>query len=552
MDLGVRAQESSLSGVFGPGEQLCMPPYQRSYSWERREALDLFSDLLEASQNNLPHFVGAIVLVGGKEDGVVEIVDGQQRLTTLTILLAVLRDFEEDKDLKQELQALLADEARPMLGEGARWRLTLNHMDGPFFRATIQSPGGTLKLENEPGESESQSRMVRNAAAFVEEVEKLDDKSRRTLAHTVCNGCAMVKVLVKDRDSGFRVFRVLNTRGKAPNQHDIVKTELFERANFNVVKAEKFAEQWQEHEAILTGSGFDDLLRQIRSIHDKGAKGELLAAFRKGPLSKIAPEKFLSETLPNYVEAYRKITTAELGDTPNAKAVSMYLNRLRVLEASTWRAPAIKFLATRGVEDPGAPEFFKMLERLGYKIQLIIPDREQRNRRYRKIIDAVHSDKSLYGRGSPFLVSKDESRRMRERLLGRFATFGQRRSMALRLNAALEGGVTLAPDADATVEHVLPRNIQEGSYWLTTWPDPQKRRELCDTLGNFVLLTHKVNQKADRLDYRAKKEVYFSSGGGADFALTRDLKDQDAWTADVVRRRTERLADILAEEWELP
>ena len=68
------------------------------------------------------------------------------------------------------------------------------------------------------------------------------------------------------------------------------------------------------------------------------------------------------------------------------------------------------------------------------------------------------------------------------------------------------------------MEHVLPRNIQEDSHWLTVWPDPAKRREQCDTLGNFVLLTHKVNQKADRLDYRAKKEVYFNGGGGLDFA----------------------------------
>jgi hypothetical protein len=552
MDLGVRAQESSLSGVFGPGERLCMPPYQRSYSWEKREALDLLSDLLSASDNGTPHFVGAIVLVASREDGIVEIVDGQQRLTTLTILLAVLRDLETDKDLKAELQSLLADEARPMLGEAATWRLTLNHMDGPFFRATIQSPNGTLELQNEPGESESQQRMVQNAAAFVKEIQKLTDKRRRALANTVCNGCAIVRVIVQDRDSGFRVFRVLNTRGKEPNAHDIIKTELFERAKFNVVEAEKFAEQWQEHEAFLGGNAFDDLLRQIRAMYDKSPKGELVAGFRKAVLTKIPPREFLTNILPSYVTAYGRITTGEVGDTPQAKEISKHLNRLRALEAHGWRAPAIKFMATRGPEDPSAPEFFKMLERLGYKIQLIVSDRDQRNKRYRKVIDACDNDKALFGRSSSFTVTKDEGRKMRERLLGRFATFGQRRSMALRLNAALEGGVTLPPETDATVEHVLPRNIQEGSYWLTTWPDPQKRRELCDALGNFVLLTHKVNQKADRLDFRAKKDVYFSDAGGSDFALTRDLKDQDVWTADVVRRRTERLAEILAEEWELP
>ena len=86
---------------------------------------------------------------------------------------------------------------------------------------------------------------------------------------------------------------------------------------------------------------------------------------------------------------------------------------------------------------------------------------------------------------------------------------------------------------------------------MILWTDPAKRSEQCDHPVNFVLLTNKVNQKADRLDYRAKKEVYFNGGGGQDFALTRDLVDQEAWTSEVVRKRTERLAEILMMEWSL-
>ena len=97
MHLGVRAQESSLSDVFAPGERLRMPPYQRSYSWGETEALDLLGDLQEATDAQIPHFIGAVVFVHGEERGVLEIVDGQQRLTTLTILLCVLRDIEPDR-----------------------------------------------------------------------------------------------------------------------------------------------------------------------------------------------------------------------------------------------------------------------------------------------------------------------------------------------------------------------------------------------------------------------------------------------------------------------
>lgn len=551
MDLGVRAQESSLSSIFAPSAQLSMPPYQRSYSWGQREALELLTDLVDSAETKTPHFVGAIVLNKGAREGVLEIVDGQQRLTTLTILLAVLRDLEKDKSRSDALHALIADEPRPLLGEAANWRLTLNHMDGPFFRHAIQTPGATLSLNSDPGETESQRRMIQNAKALQGKVRELTEKQRRELSDVVMNGCALVRVVVSDKDQGFKVFRVLNTRGKEPDAHDIIKTELFQRSKFDTKEASYYAERWAEHEAVLGGAAFDDLLRQIRAIYDKSSKGELISAFLKNVIPKISARKFLDEVLPRYVEAYHLITTARTQEGQHAKLISDKLNQMRALDQASWRAPALKFLVERGVDDPRAPEFFTKLERLAYVIMLVVTDRDQRNKRFAKVSDNIGNDRALYGRNSPFNISKDEARRVHERMLGRFATFGQRRAMSLRLNACLDGGFTIAPESDATVEHVLPRNIQEDSHWMITWPDPAKRREQCDTLGNFVLLTNKVNQKADRHDYRAKKEVYFNGGGGDAFALTRDLVDQEAWTSEVVRKRTEHLAEILMREWEL-
>ncbi|KCZ47393.1 DUF262 domain-containing protein [Hyphomonas pacifica] len=551
MDLGVRAQESSLRNIFGPSDQLCMPPYQRSYSWGEREAGELLNDLLDAADSKTPHFVGAVVLNKSAEEGILEIVDGQQRLTTLTILLAVLRDLEEDKARSADIHSLIANEARPLLGEPASWRLTLNHMDGPFFRHAIQTPGATLTIESEPGESESQQRMVQNAKVFLKRLRALSKDKRHELSEVVMNGCALVRVVVADKEQGFTVFRVLNTRGKEPDAHDIIKTELFQRAKFDVKDAAFYSERWSEHEAILGGAAFDDLLRQIRAIYDKSSKGELISAFLKNVISKVSPRKFLDDVLPRYVEAYQLVTTAKLPNGEHADHISDKLNQMRALDQASWRAPALKFLVERGVDDPDALDFFNKLERLAYVIMLILPDRDQRNKRFNKVSENIINKRVLNGRNSPFIINNDEARRAFERLHGRFATFGQRRAMALRLNAALDGGFTIPPESDATVEHVLPRNVHEDSHWMITWPDPAKRREQCDTLGNFVLLTNKVNQRADRLDYRAKKEVYFNGGGGEAFALTRDLIDQDAWTSEVVRKRTERLAEILMQEWGL-
>jgi hypothetical protein len=287
-------------------------------------------------------------------------------------------------------------------------------------------------------------------------------------------------------------------------------------------------------------------------IHDRSPKGDLFAGFQKAVLNKIDPRKFLDEMLPGYVEAFRVAETGRDETGLGApQGVLDSINQLRALEHKTWRAPAIQFIVERGFADPRAAEFFASLERTSYISQVMVQEREARNKKLARITDAIRNDRVLFSKTGPFMVTRDEARKLRDRLTTRFGTYGQRRAIALRLNAAIEGGRTIPPESDATVEHVLPRNPPEDSHWMITWPDPVKRREQCDTIGNFVLLTNKVNQLADRLDYRAKKEIYFNGGGGQEFALTRDLMEQDAWTSDVVRRRTEKLADIMMAAWGL-
>lgn len=548
MPLGVKSETMNVATMFGPRRRLCLPPYQRSYSWNEREAMALLSDFGDAVENGTPHFIGAIVIVA--EPGMpIEIVDGQQRLTTLTILLSVLRDLETDPARADALHQLIASRGEPE--QDAGFRLTLNHLDGDFFRATIQRRAAAGQVNEEPHESKSQQRMAEVAAGYVRELSKMNARERAMLIDTIVTQCVMVVVTVGDRDMGYQVFRVLNDRGKAPNAHDIIKTDIFERADLTLKEANDYGARWAEYEAKIGGAAFDDLLRQIRVLYDKSSKGDLIAGLRKNVIPRVTARGFLDEILPRHVQAYSEITTGRVEFGPLSAPIAAYVNRMRALDHQSWRAPALKYLVNYRAPTNAAVEFFRQLERLGYMLQLVVPKKDQRDKRYRRVVEALDSPQTILTEGSPLFITRDEARKMRERLMGRFATFGQRRAMALRMNAALEGGRTLPPEADATVEHVLPRNPDDDSHWHKVWPDPAKRRELCDTLGNFILLPHTQNQLADRLDYRAKKKVYFNGSGGAHFALTRDLEMQEAWTPDVVRQRTERLADILLRDWGL-
>ncbi|MEO1028202.1 MAG: DUF262 domain-containing protein [Pseudomonadota bacterium] len=572
MPLGVKAREISVGDLFAPGRHMAMPLYQRSYSWGEDEALELLSDLLDAFNSELGYFLGAVVFVQSPNGGPEEIVDGQQRLTTLTMMFACLRDLEPDKQRSEQIHNLIADHLEPDDAKSQKmsWRLSLNHPDESFFRQTVQIPGATRTPHDEET-SGSQGRIVASTSVLLKKLRPMSDNERRDFVDWLVSSVAFVRVVVADRTEGYKVFRVLNTRGKKPSTHDIIKSDLFEKAGFSLEEADVQSRLWTDHEARLGGQTFDDLLRQIRVIYDRTQKGDVLTGFRKAIIARLDIGNFLTETLPLYVQAQSEIRIGKVVLDEHADIVNDRFNRMRALDHKTWLAPALKFLVTHRMTggkcgDPLA--FFINLERLAYAMQILGVERVPRNRRYRKLMDAIDNGKWTYPgdmikfdggisftnfmNNSPFLLSRDECRKIRQNLKHRTTTFSKRRALALRLNACIDGGRTVAPEEDATVEHVFPRKPEAESRWMTRWPNPRDRQDLPDTIGNFTLLPHALNQLADRLDFDEKKELYDNHGEGADFALTEDIILEDLWTPDTVKRRTERLIDILCNDWGIP
>ena len=528
-----------------------MPPYQRSYSWDVEEAEALLTDLIAVSESEETHFIGAIVLVQ-EESGRYLIVDGQQRLTTLTILLCVLRDLEQDPDHIRRLQDLIVEPSETEHVKSApRWRVSLNHLDGPYFRSAVQVEGATLQDDIEPNDGDSQARMARNLALFNKSIRNMSPETRRKLAEAALTKLILVKVVVEDWDGGYNVFRVLNTRGKAPNSHDIIKTDLLENAHLDRHEASQFARQWSEHEAQLGGSGFDDLLAQIRTLYGrKNKKGA--TEFRKTVIGRQSGDvrTFLERDLPAYVNAYVAISRGQADFGPLTSEINIVLNHLRLLDHHLWRASALKFLVSFDGSPELALQVFKNLERLAYACMLVITEPRPRQKRYQRVAEAAHSPSTLLAANGPLALSKDERRRISERLVSRFGAFAQRRAIALRLNAEIQGGRALSPNDGATVEHILPRMIGENSPWNTAWPNSGIHRELVNTIGNFALLSQQANQQADNLGFQEKKELYFSNGS-PEFALTQDIGEYINWTPDTVRTRTGHLTDILIEAWQL-
>lgn len=544
--LKIGSKATTVSELLAPDRFYRIPPYQRSYSWLNRDALLLLNDLQEAVAQERSHFLGAIVTIVTETPGLLELADGQQRLTTLTLILALLRDSETLQARQSLLQTAISE-----ADKSGSWRITPNHVDAPFLRQLLR-PKTVLARELPEPVTESHELLRSNYMALEQEISCIGTDVQRKLQDLILFNCPIIEVSVANRDEGYKVFQVLNARGRQPNGHDILKTELFERARLTGEEADRLARIWSNHEARLGARDFDDLLRQIRLLFDPNPKGDLVSGFCASVLSKIEPKKFLEAELPKYVDAYVELKTGRISFTQPRPEVDGNLNRLRALEHNGWRAPALKFLVAHDRDADTAREFFCDLERLGYAMQLVVSDREARPKRYRKVCEDIDSDRQLFARDGALALSVEERQKLAQRLTGRFGSVSQRRALCMKINALLDGGESLTPDEDATVEHILPRSVSEDSEWARYWPDLTERRELADTLGNFCLLSRQNNQKADRLSFREKRDRFFlTADGNADFAITREAAQYHEWTPDVVRARTHKLVGLLITDWKL-
>ena len=138
MPAKIEAQEQNLIKTFSDDYVFAIPLYQRPYAWTTEQVDELLDDLIDAMDRDSedPYFLGSVVLI--KNDGVAksEVVDGQQRLTTLTMLFCVLRDISEDSKTAQELNKRVWEIGDSLSDTKDRVRLSLRDRDLEFLPAT--------------------------------------------------------------------------------------------------------------------------------------------------------------------------------------------------------------------------------------------------------------------------------------------------------------------------------------------------------------------------------------------------------------------------------
>ncbi len=308
----ISAHEKKLPEILGDAYIHHIPAYQRPYAWEQEQAEQLLDDLLEAATDapEEPYFLGSIVVIKAKNERSTEVVDGQQRLTTLTILCAVLRDTAILKDEIEALSPMVYIQPNTVKKQTEAIRVLTHAQDQAFFRKAIQMPEATVDPAPPKPTRMAQENMLRNAAALRSRVEKLTPEQRGKLVSFLYTQASLVMVETESRASALRIFRVLNDRGMDLSNADIIKADLLDRFTTDPATQNRLALQWAAIEDGIGRDEFESLLDALRFRHDPGKKSKTLNESFKERLGKApAPEvvAFLETELPKGREAFAAI-----------------------------------------------------------------------------------------------------------------------------------------------------------------------------------------------------------------------------------------------------
>ena len=549
----LEAKERTLGAIFGDDYRFVIPQYQRPYSWTEEQTSELLDDVLGAMKRKDPaYFLGSIVLIK-RPDGVdAEVVDGQQRLTTLTILLCVLRNLSRSEVWKADLEKRLLAKGDVIRDIGDQPRLSVRKADRDFFSQTFLERDSVRCTSTVSRElTERRQRMLDNARCLTSIVEREDETTRQDLVKYLDNQCYVAVVSASDRESAYRIFAVLNDRGL-----DLSPTDILKAAVIGALPEERhsqYTQQWENLEDELGRDGFRDLFSHIRMIYMRTKQhGTLNAEFTEHVLSTTTPLKFMEDVLEPYADTYGAISRTEYSATDRAGKVNRYLKHLLGLDNSDWIPPAMLFIRKKSSDSGAVLDFLRDLERLAYGLFVRRDNVNARINRYRDLISCIERGGDLYEEDSPLQLTREEQQDIRVRLDGNIYSLTYvRKPLLLRLNAMLTSGVAEYQHSVTTVEHVLPQTPDEESEWFKIFPDDEIRVSWCHKIANLVLLSRRKNSQASNYDFGKKKEKYFRTGRMDPFALTVTVLDEPEWTEGVLRRRQERLLGLMCQEWRL-
>jgi uncharacterized protein with ParB-like and HNH nuclease domain/predicted transport protein len=556
----MKANEAKLLALLDKSPQFIIPIYQRSYSWTEKECLQLWKDIMRTgcSDTVSAHFVGSIVYIE-EGRGTISIkspllvIDGQQRLTTVMLLLeALARSLGE----REPLDGFSAKKLRNYYlvnqnedGE-RRYKLILSQTDKASLMALV---------DQRPKPKEYSIRVEANFEFFKDRVAESRDN-----LEALCKGLAKLVIvdisLNRDHDNPQLIFESLNSTGRELSQADLIR-------NFILMGLEPqqqtrlYEQYWRPMEVDFGQEGysthFDSFMRHYLTVRTGEIPNmrEVYEAFKKYARSpKVTGVESLVADIRSFAGYYCAMA---LGAQPDSdlKAVFHNIRELKVDVAFPLLLELYHDYTQQVLAKSELLQASRLVESYVFRRAVCGIPTNSMNKTFATFGRELKKDRYLESIQANFLLlpsyrrfpTDDEFKR--ELQLKDLYNFRSRSYWLRRLEN--HGRKEWVPVAEYTIEHIMPQNKDLSAQWKAELgPDWERiQQTYLHTLGNLTLTGYNP-EYSDRtfLDKRNMKGGFRESP----LRLNQGLCEVDHWNEETIRQRGERLAAQAVNVWPEP
>jgi hypothetical protein len=553
-----------------------IPAYQRFYSWKAKQRDDLFSDIRTLARNSEDqhHFMATVVCyrtgetksLGTAEYRIYDVVDGQQRLSTLILILKCIESaLPADSEDKRELAKLLVKR------DGQLILLQTNNLNAHIFNRFIREGAPPAGADIRTVSDRNLSEAIGECRDFVEEWSKGTDLAR--LIGLVLHRLGFVVYDTEDKRAVYTLFEVLNSRGLDVDWLDKTKSVLMGKAfelgvSQAVAEAEIGALQniWAQiyEELAKEDVSGEEVLRITATLYYGPGQGkprpnwESLELLRKHSTSSSAPSQ-ISERL---LAVAQKLTGLYGNEQLNA-----------VTEILHARLLAVALMSAQGVTEAERKKLIDQWERVTFRIfglyakdsrtkvgdhvrlayQIVTNDINTRT--YNEIMAELHKLGGEYHIEAAIkegLQGEDCYNRSPE--LCRYVLWNYEEYLANSLGGSStvdehERSAIWTKRASDSVEHIFPQNPSSEAYWRGKMRDPQGVEQAPEDnvgrIGNLLLVPTPLNSEAKNFSFDKKKKIYQRHH----LRMIEEVCQETDWSLRQIEEREEKILGWARTRW---
>ena len=541
--------------LMGNGLHYEVPKYQRDYSWDKEQWSDLWYDLMQMIEEKDSHYMGYLVLQTA-DDKNYQIIDGQQRLTTLCVLILAVVDTllklpGTDKE-KEDNEKRAANIRSTYIGNMDMLTLTsvnklvLNRNNDHFYRTYLS----TLQEMPKRGLKASE-KLLKSAFETFKAYLGAQYKTAEELVifvDNLVNNIVFTVITVTDELNAFKVFETLNARGVQLSSSDLLKNYIFSVANTNDLhqtKLDELENMWAEIADILKESQISDYLRFYwNSTHKTIRKNQLYKTIRNE--IKTPEEAFaLLRDMRIKADIYMALRSPDDEMWRTLPEISTNLNLLKLFNVI--QPIPLLMSAYSNLSEKDFSSLLAKIVIISFRYNVICgKNPNELESVYNKVALDINKTKTykieelkagIYVSDAEFeqtfaykeFVYSSRNNQIAKYILGKIEKFESGASVDITSN---------------TLEHILPDNPNEDWNW-----DDMKIQQFHYRLGNMTLLEAGKNRDLGNASFLEKKAIYKRSTVPMTFAIGNS--DLEEWTEICIDNRQKKMANEAKGIWKI-